>query len=93
MAELADALDSDSSGATSCRFKSCYPHQKSTSLGKLVDFYFFNITSSLFTILLLNLSISYKIWQMKQAKTQEKNEAIREIIIGVASFFVFAPAK
>ena len=27
MAELADALDSGSSEATSCRFKSCYPHQ------------------------------------------------------------------
>ena len=29
----------------------------------------------------------------KDEQTQEKNEAIREIIIGVASFFVFAPAK
>ena len=29
MAELADALDSDSNGRP-CRFKSCYPHQKIT---------------------------------------------------------------
>ena len=28
MAELADALDSGSSGATSCRFKSCHPHHE-----------------------------------------------------------------
>lgn len=35
----------------------------------------------------------YKTLQIKQANTQEKNEATKDIIIGVASFLVFAPAK
>ena len=31
VAELADALDSGSSGSQPCRFKSCHPHQKRQS--------------------------------------------------------------
>ena len=39
------------------------------------------------------LAIFYIILQIKQAKTQEKKDAINEIKIGLNKFLVLAPAK
>ena len=39
------------------------------------------------------LAVFYIILHIKQANTQEKKLAIKDIIMGSVSFFVFAPAK